>query len=65
MENVSDWWRDDSWSREEWDVALDCGKDRQALYRIYRELSSGTGLLKEITIESFPSERRYVLQRSK
>ena len=37
-----DWWRDDSWSREEWDVALDCGKDRQALYRIYRELSSGT-----------------------
>jgi protein ImuB len=21
-----DWWRDDSWSREEWDVALDSGK---------------------------------------
>ena len=37
-----DWWRDDNWSREEWDVALDCGQDRQALYRIYRELSSGT-----------------------
>jgi len=37
-----DWWRDDSWSREEWDVALDSGKDRQALYRIYRELRSGT-----------------------
>ena len=37
-----DWWRDDSWSREEWDVALDSEKDRQALYRIYRELRSGT-----------------------
>jgi protein ImuB len=37
-----DWWRNDSWSRDEWDVALDCGKDRQALYRIYRELSNGT-----------------------
>lgn len=39
---TGDWWRDDNWSREEWDVALDCGQDRQALYRIYRELSSGT-----------------------
>jgi protein ImuB len=37
-----DWWRNDSWSRDEWDVALDCGKDRQALYRIYRELGNGT-----------------------
>jgi protein ImuB len=38
---TGDWWRDDSWARDEWDVALDSGKDRPALYRIYRELNSG------------------------
>jgi protein ImuB len=38
---TGDWWRNDSWARDEWDVALDSGKDRQALYRIYRELNSG------------------------
>jgi protein ImuB len=38
---TGDWWRDDSWARDEWDVALEAGKDRQVLYRIYRELGSG------------------------
>jgi len=38
---TGDWWRTDSWARDEWDIALDSGKDRQALYRIYRELITG------------------------
>lgn len=36
-----DWWRNDSWARDEWDIALEQVRERQALYRIYRELSSG------------------------
>jgi len=28
-----DWWGEDSWQREEWDVALSDG----AVYRVYRE----------------------------
>ena len=36
-----DWWRNDSWARDEWDVALESGSEQQALYRIYRELKSG------------------------
>ncbi|HEY6806233.1 MAG TPA: hypothetical protein VI306_21825 [Pyrinomonadaceae bacterium] len=36
-----DWWRKDSWARDEWDVAIETGKERHALYRIYRELKSG------------------------
>jgi protein ImuB len=36
-----DWWRKDKWARDEWDVAIETGKDRHALYRIYRELQSG------------------------
>lgn len=46
---TGDWWRDDRWSRDEWDVALDTGGPRnsselskQSLYRIYRELNSDT-----------------------
>lgn len=39
-----DWWRDDGWARDEWDVAVETGKpgsEQQAVYRIYRELNSG------------------------
>ena len=38
-----DWWRDDRWARDEWDVAVNFGKhgsEQQAIYRIYRELNS-------------------------
>jgi protein ImuB len=46
------WWRDDRWARDEWDVAVENGSEvstgkhsdepLQVLYRIYRELGSGT-----------------------
>lgn len=32
-----EWWREDAWNREEWDVALDAG----SLYRLYQEIDSG------------------------
>ena len=32
-----DWWREDGWNREEWDVALESGE----LYRLSQELDSG------------------------
>jgi protein ImuB len=38
---TGDWWRTDGWARDEWDVAVESGQ-LQVLYRIYRELSSGT-----------------------
>jgi len=41
---TGDWWRKDSWARDEWDVAVETGKpgsEQQSVYRIYRELSSG------------------------
>ena len=41
---TGDWWRDDRWARDEWDVALELGKagvHQQAVYRIYRELKNG------------------------
>lgn len=46
---TGDWWRDDSWARDEWDVAVEQSggaiSERagaaQVLYRIYRELRSG------------------------
>ncbi|HEX6733021.1 MAG TPA: hypothetical protein VF074_23570 [Pyrinomonadaceae bacterium] len=48
---TGDWWRDDRWARDEWDVAIKTGSGIQssqpdgdhpeALYRIYRELGSG------------------------
>jgi protein ImuB len=45
---TGDWWRDDRWARDEWDVALESGRGfksgeigQQTLYRIYRELGSG------------------------
>ncbi len=40
---TGDWWRDDRWARDEWDVAVELGKhglEQPALYRIYRELKT-------------------------
>ena len=36
---TGDWWRDDSWARDEWDVTLE-RSGQQTLYRIYRELKT-------------------------
>ena len=46
---TGDWWRDDGWARDEWDVAVeqsgssatDRARVSQILYRIYQELRSG------------------------
>jgi len=38
---TGDWWRDDRWARDEWDVAVVPNKrEEQVLYRIYRELNT-------------------------
>jgi len=39
---TGDWWRNDFWARDEWDVTVESNRDQQAAYRIYRELNSGT-----------------------
>lgn len=49
---TGDWWRNDSWARDEWDVAVESraeasslgqvGRTSQVVYRIYRELNSGS-----------------------
>ena len=36
---TGDWWRDDGWARDEWDVTLE-RQGQQTLYRIYRELNT-------------------------
>ena len=36
---TGDWWRDDRWARDEWDVTLE-RSGQQTLYRIYKELKS-------------------------
>ena len=36
---TGDWWRDDRWARDEWDVTLE-RSGQQTLYRIYREIKS-------------------------
>jgi protein ImuB len=38
---TGDWWRQDCWARDEWDVGLASNGNQQAAYRIYRELNSG------------------------
>lgn len=38
---TGDWWRDDRWARDEWDVTLE-HSGRQTLYRIYKELKTET-----------------------
>ena len=38
---TGDWWRDDRWARDEWDVAVVPNKqEEQTLYRIYHELKT-------------------------
>jgi protein ImuB len=37
---TGDWWRDDRWARDEWDVTVESGNKTSALYRIYRELNT-------------------------
>jgi protein ImuB len=37
---TGDWWRDDRWARDEWDVTIESKTKTTALYRIYRELES-------------------------
>jgi protein ImuB len=49
---TGDWWRNDRWARDEWDVAVegrtsshtgeDAGPSLQVLYRVYRELTNGS-----------------------
>ena len=36
---TGDWWRDDGWARDEWDVTLE-RLGQQTLYRVYRELKT-------------------------
>ena len=55
-----EWWRADSWARDEWDVAVETGSQGsavssqksegslQVLYRIYRELRSGAWFVEGI-----------------
>lgn len=38
---TGDWWRADSWARDEWDVAVASQSQPEVFYRIYRELSGG------------------------
>jgi len=37
---TGDWWREDRWARDEWDVGVESNNKTTALYRIYRELDS-------------------------
>ena len=37
---TGDWWREDGWARDEWDVTIESNSKTSALYRIYRELES-------------------------
>ena len=38
---TGDWWREDRWARDEWDMTVESNNKTSALYRIYRELNSG------------------------
>jgi protein ImuB len=41
---TGDWWREDGWARDEWDVALvpsgRTSSEASGIYRIYRKLDS-------------------------
>jgi protein ImuB len=51
-----EWWRTDAWARDEWDVAIESrgrrpevgGQRLEVLYRIYRELGTGTWFVEGI-----------------
>jgi len=56
---TGDWWRNDRWARDEWDVAVESrtgssnlgghtGPALQVLYRIYRELRNGSWFVEGI-----------------
>src|SRR6266498_4924834 len=49
---TGEWWRADAWARDEWDVAIESGSKTspplQVLYRIYRELRSGSWFVEGI-----------------
>jgi protein ImuB len=36
-----DWWREDRWAREEWDIGIESRVKGFAMYRIYRDVASG------------------------
>jgi protein ImuB len=36
-----DWWREDRWDREEWDVGIESRAKGFGMYRIYRDVASG------------------------
>ena len=38
---TGDWWADDAWARDEWDVAIGTSTSEQGLYRIYKDLQTG------------------------
>jgi len=39
---TGDWWAEDSWARDEWDVSIGISTSEQGLYRIYKDLQTGT-----------------------
>jgi protein ImuB len=48
-----EWWRADAWARDEWDVGVESsskggGLSVRVLYRIYRELSSGSWFIEGV-----------------
>jgi protein ImuB len=49
---TGEWWRADAWARDEWDVAIESGSKTSphlhVLYRIYRELRSGSWFVEGI-----------------
>jgi protein ImuB len=38
---TGNWWAESNWARDEWDVTISDGADREAVFRIFRELHSG------------------------
>ena len=38
---TGDWWAEDGWCRDEWDIAIGIAASEQAIYRIYHDLRTG------------------------
>jgi len=38
---TGDWWAEDAWARDEWDVSIGISTSEQGLYRIYKDLQTG------------------------